>query len=195
MEHESITEMVTKTLKGITGVGEIMVLSDEELKQISILETKADSMTLMGLGIGDNKGVKEVLKCDTAMSFQTTNEYSWPSCPNIILTHEGKVVGEDMDDTEKLKELDQSGDALVIGNIALYDKSILMPKQSKSEPLVVVLPPKPCPQVEELPQVSRAILASPSPPTDEYIKERMDLDNEHGTGTFLLGLDFEDEVE
>ncbi|MHC1577012.1 MAG: hypothetical protein ACXQTE_06625, partial [Methanosarcinaceae archaeon] len=112
-----------------------------------------------------------------------------------ILTYEGKVVGEDMDDTEKLKELDQSGDALVIGNIALYDKSILMSKKSKSKPLVVVLPHKPCSEVEELSHVSRAILASPSPPTDEYVKERMGLDNEHGTGTFLLGFDIETDVD
>ncbi len=175
----------------MVGVGKTLVLNDEDCKTIAQLEEKADQMTLMGLGRGDNKGIKAVLQRDVIIPFQTTMEYKWPCGPNVILMHDDKVVGEDIDDADKIKSLEQSSDSLVIGNIVIYDKSVLTSLNSKSEPLVVVLPPKPCVEIEELPHICNVTLASPSPPTDEYLKERMGLESEHGTGSFLLGFDFE----
>ncbi len=191
MNKEEIIEKVQKELKGIKGVGRTIVLDEEDRKNIALLEEKADQMTLMGLGRGDNKGVKTVLQKDVIIPFETTMEYKWPCGPNVILMHDDKVVGEDIEDPEKLKGLEKCEESLVIGNIVIYDKCILTSLNSKSEPLVVVLPPKPCSEVECVPQVCNATLASPSPPTDEYLKEKMGLKNVHGSGSFLLGFDIE----
>ncbi|WP_135609568.1 hypothetical protein [Methanococcoides sp. AM1] len=191
MEKDEIIKTVREGLECMVGVGKTLVLNDEDCKTIAQLEEKADQMTLMGLGRGDNKGIKAVLQRDVIIPFQTTMEYKWPCGPNVILMHDDKVVGEDIDDADKIKSLEQSSDSLVIGNIVIYDKSVLTSLNSKSEPLVVVLPPKPCVEIEELPHICNVTLASPSPPTDEYLKERMGLESEHGTGSFLLGFDFE----
>ncbi|WP_445474823.1 hypothetical protein ACT9XH_10720 [Methanococcoides methylutens] len=191
MEKDEIIKTVREGLECMVGVGRTLVLNEEDRKTIAQLEEKADQMTLMGLGRGDNKGVKTVLQRDVIIPFQTTMEYKWPCGPNVVLMHDDKVVGEDIDDADKIKSLEQSSDSLVIGNIVIYDKSVLTSLNCKSEPLVVVLPPKPCGEIDELPHVCNATLASPSPPTDEYLKERMGLESEHGTGSFLLGFDIE----
>ncbi|AKB85915.1 hypothetical protein [Methanococcoides methylutens] len=191
MDKDEIIKTVREGLEQMVGVGRTLVLNEEDRKIIAQLEEKADQMTLMGLGRGDNKGVKTVLQCDVIIPFQTTMEYEWPCGPNVLLMHDGEVVGEDIDDADKLKSMEQNSECLVIGNIVIYDKSVLTSLNCKSEPLVVVMPPKPCDDVECLPHVCNATLASPSPPTDEYLKERMGLESEHGTGSFLLGFDFE----
>lgn len=191
MQREEIIERVRQRLKEIQGVGETYVLLEEDRENIKELEKKADEMTLMGLGRGDNRGVKEVLKKDVVIPFTTSMDYVWPSCPNVVLMHHDRVVGEDVDDECKLNELKCCKDNLVIGNIVIYDKDLLRSIDPKKDPLIVVLPPKTCAEVEELPHICNVVLASPSPPTDEYLKQKMGLPQTHGTGTFILGFDFE----
>ncbi|MDK2892557.1 hypothetical protein [Methanohalophilus sp.] len=189
MENEDVINKVIDELSKIKGVGHCEVLTDEDRRVIEEMEAKADEMTLMGLGRGDNKGVKKVLKSDFLLVFTTDMDYEWPPAPNVILMQNGEVVGEDTDDEEKLKELANSDDAIVMGNIIIYNKNALSSMGGKCEPLVVVLPPKKCNEIECLPNISSAYLASPSPPTDEYLKKRICHNNESGTGTFLLGFD------
>jgi hypothetical protein len=191
MQREEIIEKVRQRLKEIQGVGETYVLLEEDREIIKELEKKADEMTLMGIGRGDNRGIKEVLKKDVVIPFTTSMDYVWPCCPNVVLMHHDRVVGEDMDDEHKLNELKHCKDNLIIGNIVIYDKDLLRSIDPKNDPLIVVLPPKPCVEVEELPHICNVALASPSPPTDEYLKQRMGFPQSHGTGTFILGFDFE----
>ena len=153
MQREEIIERVRQRLKEIKGVGETYVLLEEDRENIKELEKKADEMTLMGLGRGDNRGVKEVLKKDVVIPFTTSMDYVWPACPNVVLMHHDRVVGEDMDDECKLNELKSCRDNLVIGNIVIYDKELLKSIDPKNDPLIVVLPPKPCAEVDELPHL------------------------------------------
>ncbi|MBN2110468.1 MAG: hypothetical protein JW705_05200 [Methanosarcinaceae archaeon] len=191
MQRDDIIEKVSSCIRNMQGVGDVLILTNEDRDIIRELEKKADEMTLMGLGKGDNKGVKQVLKNDVIFAFTTNMDFKWPSGPNVILMHEGCVVGEDVDDESRLEELKSCKTNLVMGNIVIYDISVLKRMDAKNNPLIVVLPPKPCSEVEELSDVCNVTLASPSPPSDEYIKEKMGLQNIHGTGTFLLGFDFE----
>lgn len=190
MQHKDITEQVIQCIKNIKGVGDVMVLTDQDRAVVGELEAKADQMTLMGLGIGDNKGIKQVLKNDVILAFITDMNYVWPAGPNVILMHQGHVVGEDVDDPIKLEEYQSCKNHLVIGNVVIYDTDVLKRMQGKDDPIIVVMPPKPCPEVDKVPHVCNVALASPSPPSDEYMKERMGLTLVHGTGTFILGFDF-----
>ncbi|QLC49223.1 hypothetical protein HWN40_02555 [Methanolobus zinderi] len=191
MQREDIIEQVSCSIKNMKGVGDTLILTEEDRETIRELEKKADEMTLMGLGRGDNKGVKQVLKNDVIFAFTTNMDFEWPEGPNVILMHEGCVVGEDIADEKKLEEYKCCKTNLVIGNIVIYDVGVLKRMDAKKNPLIVVLPPKPCSEVDEVPQVCNATLASPSPPSDEYIKERLGLENIHGTGSFLVGFDFD----
>jgi hypothetical protein len=191
MRNNNIIDSVIASIKEIKGIGETYVLTDLDREVVMDFERKADKMTLMGLGIGDNKGVKQVLGNDVLLSFTTDMDYEWPPAPNVILMHNGCVVGEDTDDESRLEELSKCDDHLVIGNIVLFDKSVLKTMDGLRNPLVVVLPPKPCSHIECIPNVCNAHLASPSPPSDEYLKEMIGFEQTKGTGTFLLGFDFD----
>ncbi|AEH60326.1 conserved hypothetical protein [Methanosalsum zhilinae DSM 4017] len=190
MQHEDIIENVREELEKIKGVGETYVLDEEDRKMIEKLEEQASQMTLMGLGIGDNRGVKEVIKSDVIVAFTTTMEYEWPCGPNVILMHRNEVVGEEVNDPEELKKWDCKDNALVIGNIVIYGKDVLNSAMKDSERIVVVMPPKECPEISRIPDVKDVALGSPSPPSDEYIKEKMKVTKEQGMGTFMLGFNF-----
>ncbi|WP_292484390.1 hypothetical protein [Methanohalobium sp.] len=187
MENEEVIEKVKNKVMEMKGVCGVFTLNADDLEYIKEQEKKAEDMTLMGLGKGDNQGVKEVINRDVVMVFITNEEFEWPCSPQVILMKEGEKIGEDMDDTEKLKEYEETGDALVIGNIVIYDKSSISSLTGTSKPLVVVMPPKECPTVEEVSEISDVVLGSPSPPTDEYLKDRIEAVCESGMGTFLLG--------
>jgi hypothetical protein len=191
MAHDEIIDNVKKSIMDMKGVGTTLLLNEEDRETVRELEKKADEMTLMGLGKGDNKGVKEVLKKDVIFAFITNMDFCWPEGPNVILMHNDCVVGQDLDDEAKLEELKSCKDKLVIGNIVIYDTSVLKKMDVKNNPLIVVMPPKPCKEVENVDKVCNVVMASPSPPSDEYLKEKMGLENVHGTGTFLLGFDFD----
>lgn len=187
MEKEEIIEKVKNKITEMPGVCDVFTLNDEDIEIIREQEKKAEEMTLMGIGRGDNQGVKEVIDRDVAMVFTTTKEFEWPCSPQVILMKEGEKIGEDMDDTEKLKEYEETGDALVIGNIVIYDKSSISSLTGSSSPLIVVMPPKDCPTVDEVSETRDVVMGSPSPPTDEYLKNRMKAECEVGMGTFLIG--------
>lgn len=187
MENKKIIEKVKNRVMEMKGVCGVFTLNADDLENIKEQEKKAEDMTLMGLGKGDNQGVKEVINRDVVMVFTTNKKFEWPCSPQVILMKEGEKIGEEMDDTEKLKEYEETGDALVIGNIVIYDKSSISSLTGTSKPLVVVMPPKECPTVEEVPEISDVVLGSPSPPTDEYLKDRMEAVCESGMGSFLLG--------
>ncbi|MDG6242997.1 MAG: hypothetical protein QCH31_01200 [Methanolobus sp.] len=191
MERENIINNVKNVIGHMKGVETTYLLNEEDRGIVRELEKKADEMTLMGLGRGDNKGVKAVLKNNVVFAFTTNMDFKWPEGPNIILMHGERVVGQDLDDEAKLEEMKACKDKLVIANIVIYDTSVLKGMDAKTNPLVVVMPPKTCKEVEYVDKVCNVILASPSTPSDEYLKGKMGLEYLHGKGTFLLGFDFD----
>lgn len=171
------------------GVEDTYVLSEEDKEKIFELEKKAEGAVLMGLGIGDNRGIKEVFKRQVIIAFTTNMNYVWPEGPNVVLMQYGEKVGEDVYDPEKLEECKKCDDMLVMGNLVIYKSSVPKPKDAKKEPMTVVLPPQKCQDVECVRGVTNAVLASPSTPSDEYIRSVMGLKPAAGLGTFIIGFD------
>jgi len=176
-------------IKALKGVEDTYILNEEDKGKILELEKKAEGAVLMGLGVGDNQGVKEVLKRQVIIAFTTNMDYVWPEGPNVILIQYGEKIGEDIYDPGKLEECKSCKDMLVMGNFVIYRDAVPKPKDSKKEPITVVLPPKKCQEVECSEGVINAVLASPSTPTDEYIRSVMGLKPETGRGTFIIGFD------
>ncbi|MDD3043726.1 MAG: hypothetical protein PHV51_06725 [Methanosarcinaceae archaeon] len=189
MECNTIIEDVLCKIKAIKGVEDTYILDEEDREKILQLEKTAEGMVLMGLGQGDNQGVKEVFKRQVLVAFTTNMDYVWPEGPNVVLMQYGEKVGEDVYDEEKLEECKKCKDILVMGNFILYKNAVPKKTGDKAEPLSVVLPPKECPAVETA-GIENIVLGSPSTPSDEYIRNRMGLVNEKGQGTFLIGFDF-----
>ncbi|AKB52235.1 hypothetical protein MSBRW_2982 [Methanosarcina barkeri str. Wiesmoor] len=189
MECKTVIQDVICRIKAMEGVEDTYVLSEEDKEKIYELEKKAEGAVLMGLGVGDNRGIKEVFKRQVIIAFTTNMNYVWPEGPNVVLMQYGEKVGEDVYDPEKLEECKKCDDMLVMGNLVIYKSSVPKPKDAKKEPMTVVLPPQKCQDVECVRGVVNAVLASPSTPSDEYIRSVMGLKPAAGLGTFIIGFD------
>lgn len=189
MECQNVIQDVICRIKAIKGVEETYVLSGEDKEKVLELEKKAAGAVLMGLGVGDNQGIQEVFKRQIVIAFTTSMNYVWPEGPNVILMQFGEKIGEDVYDPEKLEECKKCKDMMVMGNFVIYRNSVPKPKDAKKEPITVVLPPRKCPEVECAKSVANVVLASPSTPSDEYIRSVMGLKPEIGLGTFIIGFD------
>jgi hypothetical protein len=189
LECKDVIQDVICRIKAIKGVENTYILSEEDKEKIFELEKKAEGAVLMGLGIGDNQGIKEVFKRQVIIAFTTNMDYVWPEGPNVMLMQYGEKVGEDIYDPEKLEECKKCNDMLVMGNFVIYKSAVPKPKDAKKEPVTVVLPPQKCQDVECVEGVTNAVLASPSTPSDEYIRSIMDLKPAVGLGTFIIGFD------
>ena len=189
MKCETVIQDVICRIKTIKGVEDTYILSEEDKEKIIELEKKAEGAVLMGLGVGDNQGIKEVFKRQVIIAFTTNMNYVWPEGPNVLLMQYGEKVGEDIYDPEKLEECEKCKDMLVMGNFVIYKSAVPKPKDAKKEPITVVLPPQKCKDVECIEGVANVVLASPSTPSDEYIRSVMDLKPAVGLGTFIIGFD------
>lgn len=187
---QDVIRDVTSKIRSIKGVQQVLILTDEDKKKVLELEKQAEQRMMMGLGLGDNQGVKEALKRNVSVAFVTDMEYKWPPGANVILTWKGNVIGEEINDYEKLEELKKSKNIILMGNFALYKDRMPQPSLMVHEPPLVILPPKPCPEVGNLPHVHNVVQGSPSPPADNYLKDRMQADlKDQRLGTVLLGFD------
>ena len=189
MECKNVIQDVICRIKAIKGVEDTYILSEEDKDKIIELEKKAEGAVLMGLGIGDNQGIKEVFKRQVIIVFTTNMNYVWPEGPNVLLMQYGEKVGEDVYDPEKLEECKKCKDMLVMGNFVIYRSAVPKPKDAKKEPITVVLPPQKYQDVECVEGAINAVLASPSTPSDEYIRSVMSLKPAAGLGTFIIGFD------
>ena len=189
MECKNVIQDVTCRIKAIKGVEDTYILSEEDKEKILELEKKAEGAVLMGLGVGDNQGIKEVFKRQVIIAFTTNMDYVWPEGPNVVLMQYGEKVGEDIYDPEELEECKKCNDMLVMGNFVIYRSAVPKPKDAKKEPITVVLPPQKCQDVECVEGVTNVVLSSPSTPSDEYIRSVMGLKHAVGLGTFIIGFD------
>ena len=189
MECKNVIQDVICRIKAMKGVEDTYVLSEEDKEKILELEKKAEGAVLMGLGVGDNQGIKEVFKRQIIIAFTTNMDYVWPEGPNVVLMQYGEKIGEDIYDSEKLEECKKCDDMLVMGNFVIYENTMPKPGGGKKEPITVVLPPQKCQDVECVEGVTNVVIASPSTPSDEYIRSLMGLKPAVGLGTFIIGFD------
>jgi hypothetical protein len=189
LECTQVIQDVICRLKATKGVEDTYILDEKDKETVLELEKKAEGAVLMGLGVGDNQGIKEVFKRQIIIAFTTNMNYVWPEGPNVVLMQYGEKVGEDIYDPEKLEECKKCEDMIVMGNFVIYRSAVPKPKDAKKEPITVVLPPKKCQEVECVNGVTNALLASPSTPSDEYIRSVMSLKPQTGLGSFIIGFD------
>ncbi len=170
LECKDVIQDVICKIKAVKGVEEAYILNEKDKEKIFELEKKAEGAVLMGLGVGDNQGIKEVFKRQIIIAFTTNMDYVWPEGSNVFLMQYGEKIGEDIYDPQKLEECKKCKDMIVMGNFVIYRSAVPKPKDAEKEPITVVLPPRKCQEAECVNGVINAVLASPSTPSDEYIR-------------------------
>lgn len=182
--HNEIVREVCDFMKTVPGVLSTFLLDEEMKKEVERLEEEAKGNVLMGMGEGDNQGMKTVFEKEYIIGFITDEKYVWPDPPNVIMQQGGKIIGFDCTQ-EDVHKYENNPDYMVMGTFILIRNNAV---HGQGKP-IVVLPPKPCPIVEKNCSIQNAVLGSPSPPSDEYIQSKLGVKKVPGTGTFFLGFD------
>jgi len=159
-------------------------LSHEEVAEVLRLEGEAEKKVMMGLCKGINLGLREALKRRYVFACATDLNLTWPECSYIKLVCDGEVVGEDLYDKATLENLKKKGN-VVAGNLVLYKDKTKALKERRDEMRVHMLPM----EIPEL-TICGAVVGVPSPPTDIYLKTRLEIDTEDNRlGTVVVGVD------
>ncbi|MCL2142449.1 MAG: hypothetical protein FWH46_06245 [Methanimicrococcus sp.] len=179
--EKELVESVKEFLSHVKGVDDVFILTEEDKVAVAALEKEAEGNVLMGMGEGDNQGIKEVFKREHILCITTNKEYVWPEPPNVIMMQGEEIIGFDCSEKD-IEKYENQPDYFVMGTFVM---SKTKAPKSAGKP-IVVLPPKPC-DLGGIEQACDAILGSPSTPSDEYIRKVHDFSASAEKGTFFVG--------
>lgn len=175
------TEEALTVLRGIVRVRR---LGGAEIEAARGFEAQAEGKVLMGLCPGTNVGLREALAKKNVFACLTDETLVWPKCSYMRLICGDEIMGQDIYDEEELKRRAEGGD-IVAGNLVFYRKKLGLLRERRSELRVQMMPM----QIQEL-CACGAVVASPSPPTDTYLKGFLGADlGDSRLGTIVVGVD------
>ncbi len=177
----SRAEEVLAKLKGILKVQRLEAPQREAALN---LEREAEEKVLMGLCKGINVGLREAVSRRNVFACLTDETMVWPRCSYIKLYCGDELVGKDVYDEEELKRSKERGD-IVAGNLVFYKEKLGILKERTTEMRVHMMPM----EIAEL-CACGAVVASPSPPADNYLKGLLGADpSDRRLGTIVVGVD------
>ena len=171
-------------LSKLKGIVKVAPLNEDDKAKILELEKQAEDNVMMGICKGINLGLVQALQKKNVFACITDDTMVWPKESYIKLVCGDEVIGQDVYDMDKLKELKEKGD-IVAGNLVFYRGKMKIFKERRNEARVLLLPM----QIPEL-VACTAVVASPSPPTDLYVKQRLEQDvQDPKLGSIIVGVD------
>jgi hypothetical protein len=171
-------------LAGLKGIIKVQRLDATQKEAALKLEREAEEKVLMGLCKGINVGLREALSRKNTFACLTDEAMVWPHCSYIKLYCGDELIGKDVYDDAELKQRKEEGN-IVAGNLVFYKDKIGLLKERGSEMRVHMMPM----EIAEL-CACGAVVASPSPPTDTYLKGLLGADlADRRLGTIVVGVD------
>lgn len=190
MGDESLISMLLDHLTAIKGIKAASLVERQHREEIMKIEQDAEEKALMGLGRTYNSGLREVLECEIIIAALTDMDFDWSCVGGMQLKKGNQLVGEEIRDPDRLKELSQRSDVYFLhSNFVIYKEKINFPKDLMNKICHFEFP---CICVEwfsHLDKIESCVFCNPSTPTDLYIKKNYFEDkNERGLGTILVGI-------
>ncbi|MCD5425736.1 MAG: hypothetical protein LRZ92_04660 [Methanosarcinaceae archaeon] len=186
---KSKIDEIINFLKSLRGIENIKLLTNKEKKEILEIEKSAEKLSLMGLMPGVNQGVRDALSRTYTLSLIATNDFKWPERGIVKLIYKGVVLGEDVLNKKELKRLENNGNRVIGGAFVLYSDKINEIGTEKLNECILAISSLDLPWTENIPCAKYVIVGSPSPPTDLYIKNIMNLNEKEGT--VLIGFEID----
>ena len=175
---------VIEKLKTIQGIESIFIINENIKQKIIELEDEANGKVLMGMGIGDNQGIKVAFEKKYLLAVITNKEYRWPNPPNVIMMQNNVVIGFDCT-KEEVEKYSKNNNYSIFGTFVMYKKKV---PNAKGKP-IVVLPPKSFDELNNICPGINSVIASPSTPSDEYIYKVFNVQKQNDNGTIIVGFD------
>jgi len=190
MEHAELRNVLDK-LEGCRGVLSVRLLDEEEKDCIMRVEGQAEDKTLWGMCKSLNQGLREAVsrKYTIAMVIDTS-KFEYPHHPYTRMECEDLIVGEQVMDEEKIKELKKDPTNLFLWNeFVVYVKKIPRDPERRKKLRVVFLPRAP-PQLTSTPSVEKGVFGVPSVEGDLEIKKLLGVKDERPEiGSCVIGLE------
>ncbi len=160
-------------LRKIKGVVDVKLLDDSTRSKIEEIEKNYSETLVKGLGKPYNLGVFECLKRKYVIVLLTNEEFEWPKGPYTIIKLANEVIAE----------INKKGMKI------FHEKIANLRKCTSEPPKAIFLTLKPTDEIKRI--IPNAILASPSPPTDSYLKKLFKLEEvrTQNLGTMLVAFD------
>lgn len=184
MHNDEYIKTVIEKLKTIKGIESIFLINQDIKNKIIELEEEANGKVLMGMGIGDNQGIKVAFKKKYLLAVITNKEYKWPKPPNVIMMQNETIIGFDCT-KEEIKQYSKNSDYSVFGSFVMIKKKV---PNAKGKP-IVVLPSKNFDELNDICTGINSVIASPSTPSDEYIYKIFNVKKNNENGTIIVGFD------
>lgn len=184
-------DQVADGLRRLKGVRVVALLTEQDKVRVLEVEDEANRKVLLGLGRGDNRGLREALGRGVSLVLITDVEFEWPKGPGVLLMWGGELLGRDVDDPVELEMFRCRKDVVVSGNFVFFRDKMPSGRGLAAEPPVVVFPSKPFPWLEGEFGVRDAVMGFPCPLSDVFLKRLFDVSVEdRSLGTAIVGFNF-----
>jgi len=149
--------------------------------------TSADREALRGhatSSAADNRGIREVLGRERVLCLFKDAAFRPPPEPTLLLVDAaGKILGREV-------VTDEDRRASTERRLAFLGKDfVLSPGVRPAGTMHFLLPPVRFPELESVPGAARVVSASPDPPQDEYLRERLGVPRRNNLASILVGYD------
>jgi hypothetical protein len=171
------------------GVITTRLLSNEEKHRILNKEQEAEDRIIFGMCKSLNEGVRDAIDSEyTIALIIDTSVFRYPHHPHMSIMWKDQIVGEQVNDNEKIKELKK--DRL---NFFLWDTFVIymkkLPKASKDRDQIrFVYRPRVPLQLKGISNVCNPVFGTPSTESDLLIKDMLHIEaKDADIGTCLIG--------
>jgi hypothetical protein len=192
MANEISSSVLLDLLTRVKGIRAAFPIEDFHKDEILKVEQEAEEKALMGLGKTLNSGLREVLQSDIVIAAVTDMEFEWNCFCGMQLKKGNQVVGEEIRDPNRIRELSQRSDVYFLHkNFVIYKGRINFPQDIMKKICQFEFPSMSADWFAHVDGIESCIFCNPSTPTDVYIKKiclgGMD---ERGLGTILIGVTY-----
>ena len=190
MAREIFVGGLLDALKKVKGITAVSLVDDQHRSEIQKIEQEAEEKALMGFGKTFNSGLREVLECEIVIATLTDMEFEWGCFSGMQLKKGNLLVGEEIRDPNRLRELSQRSDVYFLHkNFVIYKGRINFPQDIMNKTCQFEFPSICTDWFSELDGIESCIFCNPSTPTDIYIKKIwFQGSDERGLGTILVGV-------
>lgn len=184
------SDRIAQSVRSIKGIVKVFVLDAATSFQLLDIEIQAEKKAFMGMGLCYNSGIREVLSCPVVITGITSEDFDWGCQSHIILKKEDEIVGEEVRNPERIKDLEQRKDVCFLHkNFVIYKDKINFPGDIVQKKCVFELPALTGRElIPDLLEAEGCVLCFPSVTGDIFLKKTYyEGIDERGTGTVLFG--------
>ena len=184
MPTSSVLESAVARLMRTPGIVKCKVLTEDERKLVSELETETSVQNqLLGMKIV-NEGIIEVLNREHVVAISHSKELRHPPGPIVVICDEKNIVGEEVWERYRLREAKDSNLIWLGKSMVLYRDAVT---RARGKPLTLAYRALPFPELEELDEICDVVSVTIGSLTHVRLSQRVGWDfNDPNLGTVLI---------